>query len=39
MQFNEKDLQLCHDMLTKGMNQLLGDPNCEVSQWLRDCYF
>ena len=33
-----KTVQLFHDVLTKVVNQLLGDPNCEVSQWLIDCY-
>ena len=26
-----KTVQLFHDMLTKGMNQLQDDPNCEAS--------
>ena len=34
----EKTVQLFHGMVTKGVNQLLGDPNCEASQCLRDCY-
>ena len=33
-----KNLQLFHDMVTKGVNQLLGDPNYEWSQWLMCCY-
>ena len=28
-------MQLFHDMATKGVNQLLGDPNSEASQWLK----
>ena len=28
-----KTVQLFHDMFTKGVNQLLGDPNCDASQW------
>ena len=32
---SEKTVQLFHDMATKGVNQLLGDPNSEASQWLK----
>ena len=27
-----KDVQLFHDMVTKGVNQLLGDPKCKGTQ-------
>ena len=33
-----KTVQLFHDMLIKVVNQLLGDPNCKASQWLRGSY-
>ena len=33
-----KTVQLFHDMLRKGVSQLLGDPNCEASQWPMGCY-
>ena len=38
MQFMRKNVQLLHDMATKGVDQLLGDPNCEASQWLMDSF-
>ena len=28
-------MQLFHDVVTKGVNQLLGDPNSKVGQWLK----
>ena len=31
-------MQLFHETLRKGVNQLLGDPNCEAIEWLRDSY-
>ena len=31
-------MQLYHETLIKGVNQLLGDPNCEATQWLRVSY-
>ena len=38
MQLDWKELQLFHETLRKGVNQLLGDPNCEATQWLRASY-
>ena len=32
MQFHGKIVQQFHEILRKGVNQLLGDPNCETTQ-------
>ena len=34
----EEIVQLFHETLTKGVNQLLGDPNCDTNQWQRVSY-
>ena len=31
-------MQLFHETLRKGVNQLLGDPNYQISQWLMGSY-
>ena len=31
-------MQLFHETMRKGVNQLLDDPNCEAIQWLRNSY-
>ena len=33
-----KNVQLFHETLRKGVNQLLGDPNCEASRWLNESF-
>ena len=38
MQFMRKNVQLFHDMATKGVDHLLGHANCEVSEWIMDSY-
>ena len=38
MNYTGENVQLYHETVIRGVNQLLGDPNCEATQWLRVRY-
>ena len=33
-----KNVQIFHGTLINGVKQLIGDTNCEASQWLKESY-